>query len=222
MAINKAEFNKAFREVVSAEFSHIPCDEDSINYTFSERFNKRMEKLIKSQKKPYWNFISTASKRAAVIIVAILTVFTAAFSVKAIREPILKFIKQIYETFIHYSYEGDTIEIIAQEYTITPLPDGYEQVDKTKTDNSVVTTYRNSNGDSIVFSQFTSKYSIGYFVDNENGDLYTETVNGISVNFKEWYDTKTAIWTQDGYVFTIDSYGNISFDDIKQMIQFIK
>ena len=53
MAITKAEFKQAFREVVSLEFSHIPTDENSIQYTFSEKFNKRMEKLIKSQKKVY-------------------------------------------------------------------------------------------------------------------------------------------------------------------------
>ena len=71
-----------------------------------------MQKLIKSQKKLYWNIVNTAAKRAAVIFVAIITIFTAAFSVKAIREPILKFIKQIYESFTFCSFEGDTTEII--------------------------------------------------------------------------------------------------------------
>lgn len=218
MAISKAEFKQAFREVASLEFSHIPQDEKSINYKFSDRFNNRMEKLIKSQRKPYWKFISTASKRAAVIIVAVLTLFTAAFSVEAIREPIIKFIKQVYESFTHYSFDGDIVEIITKEYAITQMLDGYEQIDKIANDNSVVTTYRNAVGDSIIFSQMTTEHSAGYFVDNESGDLYAETVDGIKVEFKEWYDTKTAIWTNDGYVFTINCTGNISFDEIKQMI----
>lgn len=218
MAISKAEFKRAFREVASLEFSHIPQDEKSINYKFSDIFNNRMEKLIKSQRKPYWNFISTASKRAAVIIVAVLTLFTAAFSVKAIREPIIKFIKQVYESFTHYSFDGNTVETITKEYAITQMLDGYEQIDKIANDNSVVTTYRNEVGDSITFSQMTTEHSAGYFVDNESGDLYAETVDGIKVEFKEWYDTKTAIWTNDGYVFTINCTGNISFDEIKQMI----
>lgn len=72
MSMSREEFKAAFREVVSSEFAHIPTDESSIDFTFSEKFMKRMDKLIKSQRKPYWNFISTVSRRAAVIIVAII------------------------------------------------------------------------------------------------------------------------------------------------------
>ena len=90
-----------------------------------------MDKLIKSQRKPYWNFISTVSRRAAVIIVAIITLVTAAFSVKAIREPIIKFIKQVYESFTHYSFDGDTVcnstkKIVHREIEIV-LANAYNQ-----------------------------------------------------------------------------------------------
>lgn len=222
MSMSREEFKAAFREVVSSEFAHIPTDESSIDFTFSEKFNKKMEKLIKSQRKPYWNFISTVSRRAAVIIVAIITLVTAAFSVKAIREPIIKFIKQVYESFTHYSFEGDTVEIITKEYTITQMLDGYEQFDKLTSENTIATTYKNKLGDTIIFTQMTTEYSIGYFVDNESGEQYTETVDDIEIEFKEWYDTKTAIWANDGYVFSIDCIGNISFEDIKQIIRTIK
>ena len=222
MSMSREEFKAAFREVVSSEFAHIPTDESSIDFTFSEKFNKKMEKLIKSQRKPYWNFISTVSRRAAVIIVAIITLVTAAFSVKAIREPIIKFNKQVYESFTHYSFDGDTVEIITKEYTITQMLDGYEQFDKLTSENTIATTYKNKLGDTIIFTQMTTEYSIGYFVDNESGEQYTETVDDIEIEFKEWYDTKTAIWANDGYVFSIDCIGNISFEDIKQIIRTIK
>lgn len=218
MAITKAEFKQAFREVVSLEFSHIPTDENSIQYTFSKKFNRRMEKLIKAQKKVYWNLVSTTSKRVAIIFLAIFTMFTAAFSVKAIREPIIEFIKQVYESFTHYSFDGDTIEFIEKEFSIHQIPYGYEQIDKTTTDNSVVTIYKNELDYTIYFLQSTTDSHTGFFVDNESGDLYTETVNGINVDFKEWYDTKTAMWVNDGYIFTINCTGNISFEEIKQMI----
>lgn len=218
MAITKAEFKQAFREVVSLEFSHIPTNENSIEYTFSEKFNRRKEKLIKAQKKVYWNLVSTTSKRVAIIFLAIFTMFTAAFSVKAIREPIINFIKQVYESFTYYTFGGDTVEIITKEYTITEIPDDYEQIDKTTEDNLVVTTYKNSLGNIIIFSQMTTEYSIGYFVDNESGHLYVEKVGNIEVEFKEWYDTKTAMWVAEGYVFTLDCIGSVSNEDIKQII----
>lgn len=222
MSMSREEFKAAFREVVSSEFAHIPTDESSIDFTFSEKFIKRMDKLIRAQRKSYYKFINTAAKRAAVIFAAIITLFTASLSVKAIREPVVKFIKQVYETFIHYSFDGDTVEIITKEYTITQMLDGYEQFDKLTSENTIATTYKNKLGDTIIFTQMTTEYSIGYFVDNESGEQYTETVDDIEIEFKEWYDTKTAIWANDGYVFSIDCIGNISFEDIKQIIRTIK
>ena len=100
--------------------------------------------------------------------------------------------------------------------------DGYEQIDKLTSDNTIATTYKNELGDTIIFTQMTTEYSIGYLVDNESGEQYTETVDGIEIDFKEWYETKTAIWANDGYVFSIDCIGNISFEDIKQIIRTIK
>lgn len=141
MAMSKSDFKKALREVVSLEFAHIPEDESSINYTFSERFNKKMEKLIKSQRKAYWGVINTATKRAAVIFIAILSLFTAAFSIKAIREPIVNFFIKIYETFTHYSFEGETTEFISKEYSITNLPEGFVKSEQTKSDISIITIY---------------------------------------------------------------------------------
>lgn len=218
MPISKAEFKSAFREVVSLEFSHIPQDENSIDYIFSERFNKRMQKLIKSQKKLYWNFVNTAAKRAAVIFVAIITIFTAAFSVKAIREPILKFIKQIYETFAYYSYEGDTTETITKEYVITQLPQGFEQTDKIQSEASIITIYENAQGNTIEFAQTATKQHSGYFFDNEKGTIYTEIINGSNIEFHETYDTRQALWLKEGYVLEITCYGDINVDIIKQII----
>ncbi len=185
MAITKAEFKQAFREVVSLEFSHIPTDENSIQYTFSEKFNKRMEKLIKAQKKVYWNLVSTTSKRVAIIFLAIFTMFTAAFSVKAIREPIVKFISEIYETFTHYFFDGDTTDTITQEYSIKVLPDGFKQTNQIKSDVFVTTEYQDDSGNIIQFTQMTTEHSAGYFFDNENGTITTEYVGDVEVQFYE-------------------------------------
>lgn len=218
MPISKSEFKEIFREVISSEFLHIPKNEDEIDFEFSERFNKRMAKLINSQKKAYYHLINTAAKRVAIIIVLILTMFTAAFSVKAIREPIIKFVKQIYETFIHYSVEGETEDTITKEYSLKFVPDGFEQINSVRDEYTVSIVYKNASEDSIIFTQMTTKNHLGHFVDNETGKIYSEIVDGINVEFKEWNNSKNSVWIEYGYVFTIDCYGEISFDEIKQMI----
>ena len=222
MPISKSEFKEIFREVISSEFLHIPKNEDEIDFEFSERFNKRMTKLINSQKKAYYKLINTAAKRVAIIFVLILTMFTAAFSVKAIREPIIKFVKQIYETFVHYSVDGDTVDKITKEYSLTYVPEGFKQTDIVRDENFVITTYKNLDGKTIVFSQKTSELHLGHFVDNETGEIYSETVDGVEVEFKEWHTTKNVVWIEHGYVFTFECNGNFTVDEIKQMIASLK
>lgn len=139
MAMSKTDFKNAFREAVSSEFAHIPTDENSIDFTFSERFNKRMAKLIKSQKKVYYNFINTAYKRVAIICIVLLTMLTTACSVKAIREPIVNFFTEVYESFTRYFFEGDTVDVLTKEYSISKLPDGFTQTNKTQNDVFIIT-----------------------------------------------------------------------------------
>lgn len=107
---------------------------------------------------------------------------------------------------------------ITKEYTIK-LPDDFKQTNETKNNSLISKEYINDSGDIIEFKQMTTDHSTGYFVDNENGNIETKTVNGIEIEFKERYNTKSAIWTQNGYVFAIDCYGNISDDTIRQIIK---
>lgn len=222
LSMSREEFKAAFREVVSSEFAHIPTDESSIDFIFSEKFIKRMDKLIRAQRKSYYKFINTAAKRAAVIFAAIITLFTASLSVKAIREPVVRFIKQVYETFIHYSYTGDKTEKIEREYTITNLPYGFKQTNKIENDVSITTEFKDDLGNVIEFTQMITGHSDGYFVDNENGIVFTENVDGYEIEFFEAYDMKQAIWMKDRYALSITCYGNVSFEVIKEIIRDIE
>ena len=59
MAITVNELKNAFREVVSEEFSNIPTDENSVDFTFSEKFEIQMERLIRSQRRVFYSFVNT-------------------------------------------------------------------------------------------------------------------------------------------------------------------
>lgn len=215
--MKKAEFKNAFREVVSLEFSHIPYDESIINYTFSNKFNKKMEKLIKSQKKVYWKFVNTASKRVAIICVILLTMLTTACSVKTLREPMVSFFAEVYETFTRYFFEGDTTERIEKEYIITKLPHGFTQVDKMNNDLVITTVYKNGD-DTIKFTQQPTS-NANHVFDNENGTIITISVLDFNVDIYESENIKHAIWTRNGYFFKMTCIGDINIDSIKIIIE---
>lgn len=220
MSMSREEFKAAFREVVSSEFAQIPTDEDSIDFTFSEKFIKRMDKLIRAQRKSYYKFINTAAKRAAVIFAAIITLFTASLSVKAIREPVVKFIKQVYETFIHYTFEGEIQPKIKKEFFIKTLPDGFIQHDKIESDLAITTIYVNDNN-TIKFTQ-QSTNNANHFFDNESGTLTKVTISGINVDIYESENIKHAVWTDEGYFFKLTCIGEINIDSVTMMIESIQ
>lgn len=220
MSMSREEFKAAFREVISSEFAQIPTDEDSIDFTFSEKFIKRMDKLIRAQKKSYYKFINTAGKRVAVIFAAIITLFTASLSVKAIREPVVRFIKQVYETFIHYTFEGDIQPKIKKEFFIKTLPDGFIQHDKIESDLAITTIYVNDNN-TIKFTQ-QSTNNANHFFDNESGTLTKVTISGINVDIYESENIKHAVWTDEGYFFKLTCIGEINIDSVTMMIESIQ
>ena len=95
--MTKTDVISAFREVASEEFAHIP-NEENIEYEFSEKFNKKMETLLKKSKH---NNILYASKliRSVLTIAAVFAiVLTAVFiTIKETNDPIIEPITQTTE-----------------------------------------------------------------------------------------------------------------------------
>ena len=217
MSISIPQFKNAFRETVSSEFSHIPTNENDISYTFSPQFDKKMNKLIKSQKNIYWNFTNTVSKRIAVVCAAMLLLFATACSIKPIREPIIDFVINIYDTFTEYLFKGELKQIINYEYRINSLPDGFEQTNKQIDNNSITTNYQNESGEMIIFVQTISDGTQVNF-DTEKHTQSTTSLLNTTIDFFENDLSKTAIWTKDGYVFNLICYGEFQNEDLEKII----
>ena len=217
MATSKETLKTAMREAISLEFAHIPMEEQSIAHTFSEKFEKKMNKLLKVQKHAYWHYYNTAGKRVAIVLVTLIMLITTACSVKEIREPIVKFIKKVYDTYIEYSYEGDTVGVITQKYEIKELPEGFEQTQYVESDGYISITYENANGELIIFDQSITT-DAGFSWDNENGKVYQKLINGINVEIYEGDAIKQAFWLKDKYAFHITCVGNIEMDMLEYVI----
>ena len=221
LSISREEFKAAFREVISSEFAHIPTDESSIDFTFSEKFNKKMEKLIKSQRKSYYIFINTVGKRVAILFVAIITLFTASMSVKAIREPVINFIIEVYESFSKYFFEGETAEKIEKVYSITKLPVGFKQTQVVENDAGRNVTFESSEGNIIVFTQSATQ-NAELNIDNQKVSQAIKQVEDKEIHIYYFESDTYMFWTDQGYCFQIISYGNIETDTLIEMIESIE
>lgn len=217
MAITKDEFKQAFREVMSAEFSHIPTDENSIDYTFSDKFERKMQKLIKAQKKSSWKFTNTTKKRVAILIAILIALLATACSVKQIREPVVTFFTETYDSFVEYFFEGDTVDEITYEYQLTYVPEGFEQTEVLQSPDSFTTYYKNAEGDLIDFTQMITAQN-ALSIDNENCEKMTFEVNGEKIEVFKWKTTWYAMWIEESYLLTLTCQGNFNIDMIQTMI----
>ncbi len=217
MSMTRAEFKNAFREAVSYEFRDIPRNDAQIQYTLSPKFEQRIAKLIQKEKNFFWHFVNTASKRVAVIVLVSVMLFTTACSVKAIREPLVRFLTEAYETFTEYFFDGEKTVAITEQYQIAAIPNGFIEESTFATDTIITVVYQNTQNDSIHFTQSVTDETTIY-VDAEQGNSKTITISEHEVHLYSQEGVLFAIWIHDGYYFEIVWYGNFSEDDMVGLI----
>lgn len=218
MAMTKAELKNAFREAAAYEFRDIPHDDSQAPHEFSAEFERKIAKLIQKEKSFFWHFVNTASKRVAVIILVFVMLFTTACSVKAIREPIVRFITEVYETFTEYFFDGEKTSVITEKYQISAIPTGFSEESVFETDTVITVVYQNAQNNTIHFTQSITDGTTIY-LDSEKGDRKTIAVSEYEVHLYLQKGVIFAMWIHDGYYFEIVWYGNFSEADMIGLIQ---
>ena len=169
----------ALREAASREFAGMPQSDGDITYTFSPRFTRRMNRLTKAEKSWLWRMTSTASKRAAAAGIAMILIALTACSIPAIREPVAAFFKGTYENCVRFFTGNAGADRIAERYTLTELPDGFEAVYTVDNDASFTVVYRNEDGEEIILSQSVgADYWID--IDTQHGTLTEIDLSGVT------------------------------------------
>lgn len=94
--MNNTQFKRAISEALTREYElSVPAHNN--DYKFSDKFTRKMNKLIGRQRKPYYQMINTASKRVACIFIVIfIAAFTTIMSVSALRNAFKDFFMSIF------------------------------------------------------------------------------------------------------------------------------
>lgn len=218
MAMTKVELMNAFREAATYEFRDIPRDDSLIPHKFSAEFEYKIAKLIQKEKSLFWHFVNTASKRVALIFLVFVMLFMTACSVKAIREPIVRFLTEVYETFTEYFFEGEKTSVITEKYYISAIPDGFVEESAYETGTTINIVYRSNENNMIHYTQAVTDETTIY-LDTEKADSKTITVSEYEVHLYTQEGVLYAMWTSNGYYFETICYGDFSEDDIIGLIQ---
>jgi len=192
-------------------------------HAFSGDFNQKMSTLMSSGRKPYLRYINTVGKRAAVILVAVIMALTVAFSVKAIREPIIDFIIKTYKTFTTIFFDADDgiekpyPDIIEDVYLPEYMPKDYIMVEHKNYLSHVETIYSDGNDD-LIFEQYMAVVRLG--VDTESVELEEIIINGKVLLFFSNKGMNHLLWTDDTYAYQI--MGVIDKEEMIKMVKLTK
>lgn len=169
--------------------------------TPSDRYKKRMEKLIhrEEMKERYHVPIRNSRGIAAVLVICLLAGMTVSVSVEAVREKVYDWVKNVYDDVVLYRY--DVEEESGHFVPMYPayVPDGFSLEENMEDESTLILTYSNKAKDeNITITEF-------WIVDDdkiyENNEFIREKI--IKIGSKK----VTIGYTEDSIMIRWDAYG---------------
>lgn len=195
----------AVREYAEDRFAGSRYRDDE--FVFSEKFEEKMSKMLKSEHSVFHRLTLTQARKAMCIAAIIAATLLASLSVEAGRDTIANF-------FLRVTQGYDTIEVnneqnssypakIEKRYKLSALPKEYALIDEAVSEDSVLLTYSDGE-DEFTFDQYT-KADYEADIDNENSVNSEVTYNGqkymLSVMDFDDNNSVDVIWDNGEYVF---------------------
>ena len=221
--MTESEYRECIGEVLLPKYHKI-MEEASDEHEFSPKFEKRMQKLIRRRKKPYFKMINTVGKRVAVFAVTFLIIsMTTVMSVKALREPFLDFIMSIFTTHSTVSTVSETDKdypvVINGKYSITYDLSGFDIVYSHEDSVSIRLDYKH-NDILIMFSQIVvSEYQSN--INTEGVEVEHIDINGQdAIGFEDNNGYYSLIWNNGEYIIDLSSsIGKDALIEIAESVQ---
>jgi len=184
---------------------------ENIHFSFSSEFERKMEKLIRAQRKPYYPLVSTRPRRAVLALAVALTLMISlVFSVSALRVPVVRFIVEAYEKFtaIFFVKEDDSArlpETIESSYYPHWLPEGYvlDEARSVVSDSQAISLFVSQQGEVILFQQYTL-IPIGLGINTEGVPSEEVFVGDCAGIYYSNLGSQTLLWENGKYGFSLE------------------
>lgn len=210
MTFTKEQISQAFIQVLN---ERVPDLSDIPDHVFSERFEKKMNKLIRREAAHPWAVSHTLARNLIAAAIVIILLFTLCMSVGAIRNAIFNFFRLHFEDHDKIVFEVPERTIIEKEYVISSLPEGFSLKEEEISKINISRIFENEQGDLIHFSQSISM-SNGIALDNERSKYEIVEIDGHGVSFTSTPEKVMLVWDQEGYVFfLVLQWENVTVDD---------
>lgn len=184
--------------------SQLPRDDQIPDHTFSKRFEKRMRKLIKTQRRSprMRHFVLTAKRVAAVALVVSALSFSCLMTVKAYRVKFIEIVTEVFDNTINFiitpKHSGGTGKV--GDVIFGYLPEDLAEIDRLEMsyDQGLTVTYVDPDGKLL--------------------DIYVEVMSGqsatdISINVEGCAASNIMINGNEATAYTGADYAYLMWED---------
>ena len=180
-------------------------------YPFSNRFERRMKKLIRRKSHPRREAFNRISKKVALLFICTLGfLFVITMGVQAYRIKFFETVKSIGEDSILYTYFADQDQGDIQCNEPGYIPEGYQETERIVMAHWFSVRYTNEDGKIITWDQMMVQDPGELIVDIEYEQQIIETVNGKEVVISLYLNGFVNAYCEYGeyvYVLTADCLG---------------
>lgn len=167
-------------------------------HEFSPEFEWKIKTLIRKTKHL---IIYRTMQRVALVVLAVALAGAAWLTVDVeARAAFIGWVKEVYETFFVYRYEGSDMDADPARYHLTWIPEGYQEVFADLADGEGSAVYMDENGQYMHFTYVSNPDSSNVFVVTEGTTRSVVSVSGYHADFfaSEDPEISNAIaWTDD-------------------------
>ena len=195
---------------------------DEEGFEPSQAYCDSMQRLIR--KETHWTrpFTRNKKRKTMTSVLAATLLLALMLSVSAIREPIVKYLKNAYEKFTHFFFEENMSEYDASIETIyipTWIPEEYLEMSSSKTLNHIKHQWNKKDSYILLSQKVTGIDSLHLNTELEN--YVPIERNGQTYYCNESVDVCCFIWTVDSYTFNLTCH-KMEKDDILKILDSIQ
>ena len=199
-------------EAMDREFDAYLSEAAVEPHSFSRRFERRMDRLLRSSRP------AVPGRRVLIAAaVAVLALVALACASPNLRRTLAGFWIKTFKDHDEYIFSDVTKKSIEEVYALSPVPEGFEETWFIRDVYACFTDYSNKEGNTISLKQYAANPS-GQNMDNEQGEVFEETVSGMSVYMRISEDYASAAWVDNGYYFSLLCTPSVSLDHLRELI----
>ena len=200
--------------------------EPAPEHEFSQKFRRKVEKLLRRQRRsPAVNAALRYGRRAAAFALVFLTLsFSGLMTVDAaFRERVIQAVVQVFQDFTEFVYTSDSSAVGKPgNLVFTYLPEGMEEQDREQDEVEFYVYYESPDGAFVELTQILVEDGTEVLLglDTEDAEFIDLTVHGTEAVGIVKGLSHTIHWTEGQFVYTLS--GTIPMEELEKVAEGIK